>query len=94
MSWRHMTHPISLAIFRKALKLLTLPLALVFATAPMLSSAEEEAKEPYPYLGDGHVDPGEDEAADLARAVQNPVADLISVPFHVSRQKKLDNRVV
>ncbi len=33
------------------------------------------------YLGDGHVDPGEDEAAELARAVQNPIADLISLPF-------------
>lgn len=32
-------------------------------------------------LGDGSIDPGEDETAELARAVQNPVADLISVPF-------------
>ncbi|MGI9329610.1 MAG: neuromedin U [Gammaproteobacteria bacterium] len=33
------------------------------------------------YLGDGVLGKGEDEAAELARAVQNPVADLISVPL-------------
>ena len=32
-------------------------------------------------LGDGIIEPGEDPTAELARAVQNPVADLISVPF-------------
>ena len=31
--------------------------------------------------GDGIIDPGEDEIAELARAVQNPVASLISVPI-------------
>lgn len=31
--------------------------------------------------GDGIVDPGEDETAELARAVQNPIASLISLPF-------------
>jgi hypothetical protein len=31
--------------------------------------------------GDGTIDPGEDQTAELARAVQNPVANLISVPF-------------
>jgi hypothetical protein len=31
--------------------------------------------------GDGIVEPGEDETAELARAVQNPIASLISVPF-------------
>jgi hypothetical protein len=31
--------------------------------------------------GDGIIEPGEDETAELARAVQNPVANLISVPF-------------
>ncbi len=31
--------------------------------------------------GDGIVEPGEDETAELARATQNPVADLISLPF-------------
>ncbi len=33
------------------------------------------------YLGDGILNSGEDEASELARAVQNPVSDLISVPF-------------
>ncbi len=55
--------------------------ALAFALASIPASAEEEAEQPDHYLGDGHVDPGEDETADLARAVQNPIADLISVPF-------------
>jgi hypothetical protein len=31
--------------------------------------------------GDGIIEAGEDETAELARAVQNPVASLISVPF-------------
>jgi len=31
--------------------------------------------------GDGVIEPGEDETAELARAVQNPVANLISLPF-------------
>lgn len=31
--------------------------------------------------GDGIIDPGKNEQAELARAVQNPVASLISVPF-------------
>jgi hypothetical protein len=33
------------------------------------------------YEGDGIIEEGEDEAGELARATQNPVADLISVPF-------------
>jgi hypothetical protein len=69
------------AIVRLAQELLAVSVALAFALAPILASAEEESEEPDHYLGDGHVDPGEDETADLARAVQNPVADLISVPF-------------
>ena len=32
-------------------------------------------------LGDGVIDAGEDETAELARAVQNPVASMISLPF-------------
>jgi hypothetical protein len=47
----------------------------------MPSSAEEGEADGPGYLGAGHVDQGEDEAAELARAVQNPIADLISVPF-------------
>ncbi len=68
-------------ISRPALKSLAVSVAMVFAIAPTLSSAEQESEGPDPYLGDGHVDAGENEAADLARAVQNPVADLISLPF-------------
>ena len=70
-----------LAIVRVAQELLAVSVALAFALAPIPASAEEESEEPDHYLGDGHLDPGEDEVADLARAVQNPVADLISVPF-------------
>ena len=33
------------------------------------------------YEGDGEIETGEAETAELARAVQNPVANLISVPF-------------
>ncbi len=50
--------------------------ALAFMLAPVVSLADEDD-----YLGDGHVDSGEDESAELARAVQNPIADLISLPF-------------
>lgn len=32
-------------------------------------------------LGDGIIEPGEDSTEELARAVQNPVASLISLPF-------------
>ena len=31
--------------------------------------------------GDGHIDPGENELSELAKSTQNPVADLISLPF-------------
>ena len=72
---------ITRGIFRLALEMLAVSVALVYAIAPTPSSAEEESERPNAYLGDGHVDPGEDEAEDLARAVQNPIADLISVPF-------------
>ncbi|MHC4621913.1 MAG: neuromedin U [Planctomycetota bacterium] len=56
-------------------RLVCVLLALVAAmlTAPVLG---EEGG-----LGDGIVEPGEDEEAELARATQNPVADLISLPF-------------
>jgi hypothetical protein len=50
--------------------------ALALMVSPVVSLADEDA-----YLGDGHVDKGEDESAELARAVQNPIADLISLPF-------------
>jgi hypothetical protein len=76
-----LNHAIRLGIFKRALELLAVSVALVFAMAPMPSSAADEAEESDDYLGDGHVDARENEAAELARAVQNPVADLISVPF-------------
>ncbi len=47
--------------------------------------------------GDGIIDPGEDEIAELARAVQNPVASLISLPiqnnttFKFGPQEKVQN---
>ena len=47
----------------------------------MLAPAMSLARDDDSYLGDGHIDSDEDESAELARAVQNPVADLISVPF-------------
>ena len=53
------------------------PVALALVVAPSMSLAGDDDG----YLGDGHIDSGEDESADLARAVQNPIADLISVPF-------------
>ena len=31
--------------------------------------------------GDGIIEPGEDETAELARAAQNPIANMISLPF-------------
>ncbi len=51
--------------------------ALALMLAPVMSLAEDNGG----YIGDGHVDSGEDESAELARAVQNPIADLISLPF-------------
>lgn len=33
------------------------------------------------YEGDGFLEPGENETEELARATQNPVADLIYVPL-------------
>jgi hypothetical protein len=62
-------------------------LSIVLMMAPMTTLAEkapgyESYKEGHKgYLGDGILTEGESETAELARAVQNPVADLISVPF-------------
>jgi len=55
---------------------LALGLALAFPVPALAQDAEEESTR-----GDGIIDPGEDESAELARAVQNPLASLISVPF-------------
>lgn len=62
-------------------------LSIVLMMAPMTASAEktpgyEDYKDGHVgYLGDGILSAGESETAELARAVQNPVADMISVPF-------------
>jgi hypothetical protein len=36
------------------------------------------------YLGDGIISPGENEMEELARAVQNPLASMISLPFQLN----------
>jgi len=51
-------------------------MALIAAITVCASGVEDE-----PFLGDGEIEAGEDPEAELARAVQNPVASLISVPF-------------
>ena len=62
-------------------------LSIVLMMVPVVALAEkapgyENYKEGHKgYLGDGILTAGESETAELARAVQNPVADLISVPF-------------
>ena len=68
---------------RRVLTLCKLPawgVCIALMTAAMPSWAEEQAGEKG-YLGDGVIEAGEDETAELARAVQNPIADLISLPF-------------
>ncbi len=68
-------------------KLLGLILVIALMVAPTAESAgKKPGYEKYRdghqgYQGDGILKEGEDETAELARAVQNPVADLISVPF-------------
>ncbi len=42
--------------------------------------------------GDGIIEPGEDSTEELARAVQNPVASLISVPFQNNTNFKFGPR--
>jgi hypothetical protein len=54
---------------------------VAIAAMLLLPSTAQTSDDTEAYLGDGHVDPGEDETGELARAVQNPVADLISLPF-------------
>ena len=68
-------------------KMVVLWIALVLIAASTAVSAEKESGyEEYPeghegYIGDGIIKKGEDETAGLARAAQNPIADLISLPF-------------
>jgi hypothetical protein len=52
--------------------LLLVLLLLLTAIAPEVFAAQK---------GDGLIEPGEDEIAELARAAQNPVASMISLPF-------------
>jgi hypothetical protein len=65
-------------------------MALLLVGAPMAARADkapgyEKYKEGYEgFVGDGILKGGEDEEAELARAVQNPVADMISLPFQNS----------
>ena len=49
-------------------------LAFIVAIASLPASAANED-------GDGKIEPGEDPSAELARAAQNPVASMISLPF-------------
>ncbi len=68
---------------RRVLTLRKLPawgMLVALTIAPMPSWAEEEGGNEG-YLGDGSIEAGENETAELARAVQNPIADLISVPL-------------
>ena len=53
--------------------LLLLLCAAIAGNAPTALAEQED--------GDGIIEAGEDEAAELARAVQNPVPSLISLPF-------------
>jgi hypothetical protein len=62
-------------------------MVLVLVGAPMTARADKApGYEKYTagydgYVGDGILKAAEDEEAELARAVQNPVADMISLPF-------------
>ncbi len=60
--------------------LLALSIVLAWAIAPMPSLAAEP-KDYKGYESDGYIQPGEDETDELARAIQNPLASMISVPF-------------
>jgi len=68
---------------RRVLTMCKLPawgIVVALTIGPLPSLAEEEGGYKG-YLGDGKIQAGEDETAELARAVQNPIADLISLPF-------------
>ena len=68
-------------------KLAVLSIVVALVSGPIQALAQELlGYEDYPeghkgYLGDGILTEGEDEASELARAVQNPIADLISLPL-------------
>ena len=54
---------------------LTAFVTIVFAQSAMSAEGDPAQK------GDGIIEPGEDEIAELARAAQNPVANMISLPI-------------
>lgn len=59
-------------------RILLVMLALMFAftVCPRQATAKEVVED-----GDGIIEPGEDETAELQRASQNPVSSMISLPF-------------
>ena len=57
-------------------------LCLAACAALLVSQRSIAQEEVFPQAnGNGIIEPGEDELAELARAAQNPVASMISVPF-------------
>lgn len=57
-------------------------LLLLGSVAPSSTQAEEPASATYVKAGgDGIIEPGENTQEELARAAQNPVASMISLPF-------------
>ncbi len=54
---------------------------MLVAMFSLAAFAEERTTTEVVEDGDGIIEPGEDETAELQRATQNPVADLISLPF-------------
>ncbi len=75
--------------------LFALWMVLVLVGAPIAARADqapgyEKYQEGYEgYVGDGILKKGEDEEAELAHAVQNPVADMISFPLTEQYQFQL-----
>ena len=64
-------------------KIFACVLCFLAFTIPATSTVTEAASTPE-YVkadGDGIIEPGENETAELARAAQNPVASMISLPF-------------
>ena len=61
-----------------ALVLIAVPLFGATTNTPVYAIGEEGREG---YLGDGIIQEGDDATAELARAAQNPVADMISLPF-------------
>ena len=64
--------------------LLWVPLLLIIGLADPTRASDED--------GDGIIESGENETAELAKAAQNPVASLISLPFQNNTQFKFGPR--